>query len=637
MLPTSEFNQSVFPPQLTTLPAPDNTLDPQFLNMIGGTLGSGGEGLSEDFIMQDAPVAPKTVMIQHKLEPAIVKGTFMAYPHLALTIHAHENGTPCTNPLNCFCVAMGTRDAEFFKILDTFANHFEGPIREKLRDIRLELKDKKAENNHLRDEVSKLKSEVEVLKLRLSATPRPSNQPATVKGKHHEEQMEVDGGDKVKRSSVADTIPAIGYNTVDANLRSDYKRTDVILVQYYLFHPGNPLHLLTFHWDDESGAIKTRDFVNTHVRKKTFPSPINPYGPVSGAQLCPGTPQEIEALRSQIETPGNFGALIQGRVIRLYLTLCQYIHEKAPHIVPELKGVALEAVKLPIHPSWSNHSIFIDFTAYADSRDSKEFFEANPVHIPSVSDVLDPNLPIDEFAQRLFIHHSHASHHGAMISDTGYANKTSLSGLCLYLLLTPTDTTVVGAFRMKFILLLAMIGLYRELLVRSGQVVAATRSISPVTAGDVESIHTLAAHLTRCGISVIEVESLFYFALQYCLDIHRLHYFPPKLRREYARIFIHAQHRSFFYPLPTPPNDVYTVPGHWDMAQIREYRRRQAVIRRWKDLKVSRVNIDPGYTVTVTHYNPQSGPAAAITGVSNLSLNAESDANNILGQGTTGN
>ncbi|KAF9256502.1 hypothetical protein L218DRAFT_1024459, partial [Marasmius fiardii PR-910] len=144
---------------------------------------------------------------------------------------------------------------------------------------------------------------------------------------------------------------------------------------------------------------------------------------------------------------GNFGALIQGHVIRLYLSLCQYIHEKAPHIVPDLEGVALEATNLPIHPVWSTHSIFVDFTAYADSRNSKEFFKANPVHIPSVSDALDPNLPLEEFAQRLFVHYAHAVHHGAMISDSGYADKVSISGLQLYLLLTPTDTSVVGVFR----------------------------------------------------------------------------------------------------------------------------------------------------------------------------------------------
>ncbi|KAF9253952.1 hypothetical protein L218DRAFT_968561 [Marasmius fiardii PR-910] len=605
--------------------------------MIGGTLGSGGEGLSEDFIMQDAPITPKTVMVQHKSEPAIVKGTFTAYPHLALTIHAHENGTPCMNPLNCFCIAMGTRDAEFFKILDTFADHFEGPIREKLHNIRHELKDKKTENNHLRDELSKLKSEIEALTLRLSSTPKPSSQLPISKGtRRNEDRMEIDGA-KVKRTSVADTIPAIGYDVVDAKLRSEYKRTDVVLVQYYLFRPGNPLHLLTFHWDDESGAIKTRDFVNTHIRKKTFPSPINPYGPVSGAQLCPGTSQEIEALHSQIETPGNFGALTQGRAIQSYLSLCQYIHDRAPHIVPNLEGVALEAANLPIHPTWSTHSIFVDFTAYADSCDSKEFFEANPIHIPSVSDVPDPNLPLEEFAQRLFVHHAHAVHHGVMISDSGYADKVSLSGLQLYLLLTPTDTNIVGVFRTKFITLLAMIGLYRELLARSGQLVAATRSISPATASDVESIHTLAAHLARCGVSVNKIESLFYFALQYCLDIHRLHYLPPKLRRDYAHIFIHAQHRAFFYPLPTPSNDIYTVPGHWDMAQIHEYRHCQAIIRRWKDPKVSRVHVDPGYTVTVTHYNPQSGPAAAIAGVSNLSLNDGSNADNGSVQGSSSN
>ncbi|KAF9254174.1 hypothetical protein L218DRAFT_1009989 [Marasmius fiardii PR-910] len=169
-------------------------------------------------------------------------------------------------------------------------------------------------------------------------------------------------------------------------------------------------------------------------------------------------------------------------------------------------------------------------------------------------------------------------------------------------------------------MLLAMIGLYRELLVRSGQLVAATRT-----------------HLARCSVSVNKVESLFYFVLQYCLDIHHLHYFPPKLHRDYAHIFIHAQHCAFFYPLPTPSTDIYTVPGHWDMAQIHKYHCCQAVICRWKDPKVSQVNVDPGYTVMVTHYNPQSGPAAAIAGVSNLSLNNSSNANSGSVQGPSGN
>ncbi|KAF9254981.1 hypothetical protein L218DRAFT_885109, partial [Marasmius fiardii PR-910] len=58
--------------------------------------------------------------------------------------------------------------------------------------------------------------------------------------------------------------------------------------------------------------------------------------------------------------------------------------------------------------------------------------------------------------------------------------------------------------------------------------------------------------------------------------------------------------RAFFYPLPTPSIDIYTVPGHWDMAQICEYRRYQAVIHCWKDPKVSRVNVDPAWLPIIT-------------------------------------
>ncbi|KAF9258526.1 hypothetical protein L218DRAFT_964377 [Marasmius fiardii PR-910] len=67
-----------------------------------------------------------------------------------------------------------------------------------------------------------------------------------------------------------------------------------------------------------------------------------------------------------------------------------------------------------------------------------------------------------------------------------------------------------------------------------------------------------------------------------------------------------------------PSNSDYVVPSHWKLDQIREYRRRAAVIRRWKGAKPSK--IPPKFELQPITYNSRPAPTSVMSGMSNMNI-----------------
>ncbi|KAF9250622.1 hypothetical protein L218DRAFT_1082577, partial [Marasmius fiardii PR-910] len=203
----------------------------------------------------------------------------------------------------------------------------------------------------------------------------------------------------------------------------------------------------------------------------------------------------------------------------------------------------------------------------------------NPTDIPSVPSAPRDNLTDIEFAYSVMVHYNPSSHLGLMVSDSCSFYMPSIIGLRMYLKLAPVatesdknfgDTTF--RYHKLFVTVAATNGLYPMVIAYKNLTINPNLNLDHCTKADVQNIFSLCSRLASMGVTVAMMDSLYPWALQYCIDVcSRPIQLKAPIRRHYAEIFINVQHRLMFYPLPTPPDATYGAPDHWKADHITEY------------------------------------------------------------------
>ncbi|KAF9258951.1 hypothetical protein L218DRAFT_1004353 [Marasmius fiardii PR-910] len=321
--------------------------------------------------------------------------------------------------------------------------------------------------------------------------------------------------------------------------------------------------------------------------------------------------------------------------------LLQYIQSKAPHFIPQLVGTARDCTQLPIHPDWAHHTIFIDPSQFVHPSDSFDNWETSKTEIPNLSSIFDVNTSIDEVAQRLFMYHFPLSHSGIVISDGGFLYRPTIRSFLTLHAITPivpkhahrsmelAVTPVKSKVQRLAVTVFANFGLYRQVTEAHNITINPTRNLRVCTKDNIKDMVHFIKFMASCGITYDEVDSYLIFRMKYCLDLCRLPSFNEWLRRQYTLIFISAQHRLLFYP----------IPSHWKPDHILKYHQCRAVIRHWKETKYSGYN--PQRPLPTILQDPNTAPApttAAILGVAALSLqNATTVDSSQSSDGSNGN
>ncbi|KAF5335911.1 hypothetical protein D9758_017683 [Tetrapyrgos nigripes] len=364
----------------------------------------------------------------------------------------------------------------------------------------------------------------------------------------------------------------------------------------------------------------------------------------AGAQTFPMTSDDLNQLIIQSQATGAFDVLYNVAFLCWLATLLKHLHTIAPSIVPELSGVALECLSTSLEPDWASFPVYLSYNDfYRNETDSPEHWGSHPTNIPSIHNAPKPDSPRVEWAEAIFVHFDSKRHLGvrmAINGSTGFAYMPTIDAFILYYSLSPlvpsTDRSSVPEFRTHLVTLLAIPGLYREILTKDSVDINPTRSISRCTREAVKSTRSLAVYLTNnCGITTDEADRYNVWALQYCLDVCRNPTFPEHMRFKYAQIFVHAQNRLLFHPLPIPVNDTYQFPSHWDISHISEHRRRIAVLNHWKNAGGHPKLFSLDYELPKLTYAPHNLPDTAVSGLANMNIDTGSVIDNQSTQGST--
>ncbi|KAK7054743.1 hypothetical protein VNI00_003206 [Paramarasmius palmivorus] len=615
----------------------------------------------------------RTAISTEPVSDGIPKGTWRVMEKVGIILHVHENGR-CHDPVGHACLAAGMDDPEFMKAYAKLGDHFKASVEETLNRVRRQRDDALDERDKAMDErdravderdeqknsyrnlyqhYEKLGAELKELKAQQaqqaqkpprrkpnvkapnpasSITPSKSSTdsaPSSAASKRkkpensEDDKMDVDSDTPPAKRTNTGNVPEIGYDVAIIKGRLE-PHVELTLVEHANFRPGYEFSRTTVKWCHETGSMIISKGIESCLRYHSMPPTSTFIGVPRGAQIFPGSVEEANHLYTQAKVPGNWGAVQQLQDMCSLARIMEFLHSLHPTACPAPNSVAKAILTFDMNVDWTAHTIFADpDQCYNPEIDTLVKFANEGVEIPSCLAYPPQSASDIEWAQGIFTHYAHSYHYGVYLSDSGHIDLTSVRAFRLYIAMTPNvdhaDKDTLSQFKRCFIALTAYIGLYGVIVSHDHLNISPIRNITSCPKEDLTNLRTLAAHFAKCGVTVAEVESYYRFGMKYCLDFCRLEYLPRSQRKHYAQIFIMAQCRAFFYPLPFPPNNTYTVPSHWKLDQIKEYRRRSAIVRRWRDKRLN--SIPSSYELLKIHYNPHPDPTPS-TQVANMSITA---------------
>ncbi|KAF9254963.1 hypothetical protein L218DRAFT_967676 [Marasmius fiardii PR-910] len=542
---------------------------------------------------------------------------YAVYGHLGFLGHTPNGScTKCTDKFHHLCVESGT--PKFKAAHKELADYFRCEPQSTIDTLQSTVE-------ALQKHIAEL--EAEAAELKRSGNSKTAG--VKRKSRPDSKRMDIDSAPPSKRTATAAlpvVVPHIGFDVVDAEARPN-EAVDYTLIEYAHFLPGMHLRTVEFHWNLKTGAIDPPPHIFNLVKAKRLPDARPPAGPTSGAQMFPMSDANLNQIIQNAETLGNWSAVLQLRYMRMLAGLVNYLYSRHPTNIAALAGIAHNILSVHINPPWTAHSIYITPTQFVRPEDSFQAWEQHPTEIPAVASSPGANASLQDLAHAVCVHYSPTTHYGVLTSNNGTFYLPNLEALLLYLQLSPVPNgdkdfkRTLSNFHILIVTLAANFGLYPSIISETNLTINSTHNIIRCTKDDVKDTRALSAHLAACGITVEELNNCVHWALQYCLDIVRLTFFDDELRHRYALIFINAQHRLMFLPLPNLSTATYMVPEHWKMDHICEYRRRCAVVHYWKD------SHDPRYIkdtkIPVIRHNALQSPSSDTMGLAAMTLDSE--------------
>ncbi|KAF9256428.1 hypothetical protein L218DRAFT_950001 [Marasmius fiardii PR-910] len=425
------------------------------------------------------------------------------------------------------------------------------------------------------------------------------------------DHMEIDRAPPAKRTTPSSepAIPILGFDSpINSNFRPD-KFVDYALMRNSNFQAGFPLSSAMLRWSFKHGTIRPTAATLAAINQNVEPNVIPITGTPAGDQTFPRNSTELVQLTADTHTPGNWS-------FALRLCLLDYLHFKSPSTISVLVGVGKDCLSINIYPQWAQFTTFIDPAVYSHTDDSPDTWSQAAPEVLAISSDPPATATDEEFANTVFIHYSHSKHYGIMMNDDSSFYMPTISAYRFHLALAPPrvqgEKDFTSDYRLVVVKMCANYGHYPFLIATDDLTVSSDRILSPCKRSDVKDCREFAKHLARCGVTPAELEGYYAWAIKYCLDIQRLTYLPMKLHRQYADIFMSAQHRLMFIPISLPPDNTYVVPQSWKRDDIHEYRRRCAVVRKAKENLNSPFHASD-FVMPIIH------PATSSSSVTNLS------------------
>ncbi|KAJ3781571.1 hypothetical protein GGU10DRAFT_336248 [Lentinula aff. detonsa] len=225
-------------------------------------------------------------------------------------------------------------------------------------------------------------------------------------------------------------------------------------------------------------------------------------------------------------------------------------------------------------PPWAKRSIFMD----GHGVSSKEnVYDWPPIRVPSVEQPHLINSSDRHYAYWVAVHGTIIDHPGIFITDSGFIDLDTVAGHRLLRALDYAPSSESSSFKELFITLLTLPKCY-------SQVVDVHRlNITPTTQPmacpyEPKTIVDVARHMANCGITESQADSLLQYARFFCIDK-----LQSKLRSEnetgpWLRILRRSNLRMLVTDCVPERDPTLELPAHWNRDDLKEYRRRRAVI-----------------------------------------------------------
>ncbi|KAK7444297.1 hypothetical protein VKT23_015309 [Stygiomarasmius scandens] len=502
-------------------------------------------------------------------------GTWSVNSKLNVIIHNHADGTPCSDILQHTALAHATEDNSYIEAQKTLANHFTKPILRELETAKAEIESQRHRRRKVEDELDTLRASLENSRRSL---------PHSSKRKINDsDRMDVDNDIPPPKKVHQSRLVPIGYHTIG---QSPFPNIEQLYtcIQYGRFRLGFSHMDLDFTWSAETGLIVATADIIEHVKRKKLPRAVeidvNRY-PLEGSQSLPRSLEGIEKLVEAANQRGNLTGLYRFREAHGLALLLDYLTRESRTSL--FIGDEREIIKKSVYPQWAVFTTFINPEEHTQDNDGFAEWEKTPSRVPALPPA-NTSTPDDKFANYVFVHYEPRSHAGIIMTDSGFVDLDTIAANRTFTAMVPQDHDLISIFKVRFVELVAKPGLYEHILRSQNIRIDTSGSVAPCARTDIDSLITLAKHFAHCGITLTKTNSMLRWAWQYCIDIQSLSTVNRDIALRYARVFQVSRYRSLFYPIaPANPSHIYSIPEHWDRAEILEYRRRSFVYRALRD------------------------------------------------------
>ncbi|KAL0566815.1 hypothetical protein V5O48_015187 [Marasmius crinis-equi] len=429
----------------------------------------------------------------------IPPGSWKAMPGLGLVMHFHDDQSPCLNLIEHACIALGLRNSGFLDARGDLVDEYQSELRKKKKETNKRNEELESKNDRLRRKqndahkaTETLHKRVEQLEKASQSPPTSSPHPSTSGPKRKTPDVEASDTHMTPPSkhpatlkTAADVqmiIPNISFNPINAAARIN-PHYDYLLIEYSQNRAGYPLyHLTGLSFNLNTGGFKIPAHIFRHRCHHTFPAPCTLTGTPAGAQTFPSSSEELNQLVTQSQTPGSFDSMYRVAFLCWTASLLHYLHIKASAVVPSLSGVPHTCLTVPMEADWATHPVYILYHLfYCDDTDPPTHWANTPSNIPSLHNTPKPDASCIEWAEAMFVHYDPRRHLGVRMGingNTGFVYMPTVDAFMLYYALSPlvpaSDKSSVPEYQTNLVTLLAIPGLFREIITKNAIDIAPT-------------------------------------------------------------------------------------------------------------------------------------------------------------------
>ncbi|KAJ3798667.1 hypothetical protein GGU11DRAFT_864501 [Lentinula aff. detonsa] len=404
-------------------------------------------------------------------------------------------------------------------------------------------------------------------------TPRSPNMGDTHKtGTITEKPTDMAVKTTLKRNLTLRYIPHLG--SIDPEPFEDGEQRFVAIRNLH-YRPGHG-PAPGFIWDiningklqEDRGKLGPRSY---DMEEKVEPTPA-PGLFTRKARSYPGDEHSARETISQGHTEGSiigFYALID---IHRSISLRRILErESGVSTVTVAEGIIEAEFSLP---PWAKRSIFMD----GHGVSSKEnVYDWPSIRVPSVEQPHLTKSSDRHYAYWVAVHGTIIDHPGIFITDSGFIDLDTVAGHRLLRALDFAPSSEASRFKELFITLLTLPKFYSQLVEVHRLNIAPT--IQPMTCPyEPKTIVEVARHMANCGITESQADSLLQYARFFCIDK-----LQSKLRSEdesgpWLKILRRSNLRMLVTDCVPERDPTLELPAHWNRDDLKEYRRRRAVI-----------------------------------------------------------